>query len=236
MQYRRFLFLGDSITDGNRGRSNDPNHILGHSHVFSIGSRLMADFPNLNLEFFNRGVSGDSHVEMEKRWQEDCLDLHADVLSILIGTNGSRQACGIYAEWEKEHPIGPDPAQSLENFEASLRRMITAAYKDNPDLLAVICLPFRYASENYSAEENEKIISMVNARRDVLKKLAAEFNAVTVDFQAALDRAIMLNGNCSYWSWDGVHVTVAGYEILAREWLKCVGKYIDFLDGYSAKN
>ena len=26
----RILFQGDSITDGNRGRSADPNHILGH--------------------------------------------------------------------------------------------------------------------------------------------------------------------------------------------------------------
>lgn len=26
--YRVFLFQGDSITDGNRGRNNDPNHIM----------------------------------------------------------------------------------------------------------------------------------------------------------------------------------------------------------------
>jgi hypothetical protein len=30
----RVLFQGDSITDGNRGRSADPNHILGHGYVF----------------------------------------------------------------------------------------------------------------------------------------------------------------------------------------------------------
>jgi hypothetical protein len=29
----RILFQGDSITDGNRGRSADPNHILGHGYV-----------------------------------------------------------------------------------------------------------------------------------------------------------------------------------------------------------
>lgn len=29
-----FLFQGDSITDGNRGRDEDPNHILGHT-IFS---------------------------------------------------------------------------------------------------------------------------------------------------------------------------------------------------------
>jgi hypothetical protein len=30
----RILFQGDSITDGNRGRSTDSNHILGHGYVF----------------------------------------------------------------------------------------------------------------------------------------------------------------------------------------------------------
>ena len=37
---RKFLFIGDSITDGNRGRNDDPNHILGHGFVFSIATRL----------------------------------------------------------------------------------------------------------------------------------------------------------------------------------------------------
>jgi hypothetical protein len=27
-----FLFQGDSLTDGNRGRNDDPNHILGHGY------------------------------------------------------------------------------------------------------------------------------------------------------------------------------------------------------------
>jgi hypothetical protein len=31
----RILFQGDSITDGNRGRNTDPNHILGHGYQFS---------------------------------------------------------------------------------------------------------------------------------------------------------------------------------------------------------
>ena len=30
------LFQGDSITDGNRGRSSDLNHIMGHGYAFSI--------------------------------------------------------------------------------------------------------------------------------------------------------------------------------------------------------
>ena len=47
-----FLFQGDSITDGNRGRNyKDPNHILGHGYPFSIASRTGFDFPEITISW-----------------------------------------------------------------------------------------------------------------------------------------------------------------------------------------
>src|SRR5271157_4920077 len=83
----RILFQGDSITDGNRGRSADPNHILGHGYVFIIAAKFGAAFPEARLEFLNRGVSGNTVLDLERRWQKDAIDLKPDVLSILIGVN-----------------------------------------------------------------------------------------------------------------------------------------------------
>jgi hypothetical protein len=40
-----FLFQGDSITDGNRTRNNDWNHVMGHGYQYIIGSKLWYDFP-----------------------------------------------------------------------------------------------------------------------------------------------------------------------------------------------
>ena len=82
------LFQGDSITDGNRGRCySDLNHIMGHGYAFSVASRLGCDFPERNLKFINRGISGNKVTDLAKRWKEDALDLNPDVLSILIGVN-----------------------------------------------------------------------------------------------------------------------------------------------------
>ena len=75
----RILFQGDSITDGNRGRSADPNHILGHGYVFIIAAKYGAAFPDLKLDFLNRGVSGNTVLDLEKRWQKDALDLKPDL-------------------------------------------------------------------------------------------------------------------------------------------------------------
>src|SRR5665648_707510 len=68
------LFQGDSITDGNRGRNTDPNHIMGHGYAFSIASRVGADYPEKKYIFYNRGISGNRTTELENRWQTDtCL-------------------------------------------------------------------------------------------------------------------------------------------------------------------
>ncbi len=40
----RILFQGDSITDGNRGRNEDPNHILGHGYCFIIAAKYGSQF------------------------------------------------------------------------------------------------------------------------------------------------------------------------------------------------
>ena len=83
----RVLFQGDSITDMGRGRTEDPNHILGHSYVFIIAARQGAAFPVQGVTFINRGVSGNTLADLAARWQADTIALKPDVLSILIGIN-----------------------------------------------------------------------------------------------------------------------------------------------------
>lgn len=81
------LFQGDSITDGNRGRDEDPNHILGHSYAYIIGGKLGNERAEENLVFYNRGVSGDRISDLYARWNEDAISLQPDIISILIGVN-----------------------------------------------------------------------------------------------------------------------------------------------------
>ena len=68
----RYLFIGDSITDGGWGRSGgnmmpteqrnkkDLNHIYGHSYMMLCAARIQSDYPELETQFFNRGISGNT--------------------------------------------------------------------------------------------------------------------------------------------------------------------------------
>lgn len=62
-----FLFQGDSITDGNRTRNNDWNHVMGHGYQYIIASRLWYDFPEKGFHFFNRGISGNKVSDLALR-------------------------------------------------------------------------------------------------------------------------------------------------------------------------
>jgi lysophospholipase L1-like esterase len=209
------LFQGDSITDGNRGRNNDLNHIMGHGYAFSIASRLGADFPEKRLKFFNRGISGNKVNDLATRWQTDTLDLKPDVLSILVGVN---DASSIVFKRE--------PLISVEKYEELYRTVLEQTREKLSDIVFVLCEPFILkvgrVKENWDAYSSD-----IEKRQAVIRKLAREFDAVFVGFQEVFDKACK-KAPADYWMWDGVHPTVAGHELMAREWMKQVGKRISF--------
>jgi len=117
------LFQGDSITDGNRGRNLDPNHILGHGYAFIISARFGARFPERALTFYNRGVSGNKVTDLQARWTTDTLDLKPDYLSILIGIN--------------------DTGSGVDVFEESYDALLTETVQSLPQTRLILCAPFR---------------------------------------------------------------------------------------------
>lgn len=215
-----FLFQGDSITDGKRGRNNDPNHIMGHGYAFSIASRIGADFPHNNFQFFNRGISGNKVTDLQTRWEKDTLNLKPDVLSILVGINDVNQCID-----------DPAKAQNIEAFEMSYRDLLDQAKQRRSETLFVLGLPFVYPvgkrKSNFDHWQKH-----VKERENIIRKLAEEFNAVLVDYPAVFNGA-MKNTPASYWIWDGIHPTVFGHELMAREWIKQVSKRLSFLKFYN---
>jgi lysophospholipase L1-like esterase len=209
------LFQGDSITDGNRGRDMDPNHIMGHGYAFSIASRIGADYPEKKYVFYNRGISGNKVIDLEKRWQAETIDLKPDVLSVLVGVNDSTS---VITNWE--------PVVSLEKYEEVYDRLLEQTKSVLPDILFVLCEPFilkgSRVNDNWEAFQKD-----IQQRQKIVRQLVEKYNAVYVVFQDVFDRACE-RAPFDYWIWDGVHPTVPGHELMAREWIKQVGKRISF--------
>ncbi len=209
------LFQGDSITDGNRGRSEDPNHIMGHGYAFSIASRVGADYPEKKYHFYNRGISGNKVNDLKERWAKDTLDLKPDVLSILVGIN---ETVSLVLQREPVISIGKYEEIYIELLEQTLSKF--------PEILFVLCEPF-ILKVGRLKDKWEEYHSDVVQRQEIVRKLANRYDAVFVGFQQVFNKACE-KASADYWIWDGVHPTVAGHELMTREWLEQVQKRISF--------
>jgi lysophospholipase L1-like esterase len=210
-----FLFQGDSITDGNRGRDKDPNHIMGHGYAFSISSRVGASFPEKANTFYNRGISGNGVVDLLNRWQTDTLDLKPAVLSILVGINDTDSVV------KQQHIVTP------EKYEEVYRLLLTQTRAQLPGCLLVLCEPFILpvgrVKENWKVWNDD-----MQQRQAVVSHLAKEFDTVFVPLQKIFTDATK-QAAVDYWIWDGIHPTYSGHELITREWLKQVSKRLHFL-------
>ncbi|MDR3182239.1 MAG: SGNH/GDSL hydrolase family protein [Planctomycetaceae bacterium] len=219
-----FLFQGDSITDGNWGRNiKDLNHILGHGYVFAVGSRLAADFPNAGFVFHNRGISGHKVTDLEDRWEKDTLALKPNVLSVLVGVNDA--GANIHNRKGK---------YDTATFEERYRGLLRQCKEANPQILFVLGVPFIYRIAGQAAvwEAWERWERELPPLAEAVKKLAKEFDAVLVDYPAMFERAAK-SAPLNHWTWDGCHPTIAGHELMAREWIKHVSVRLPFLKKYN---
>ncbi|GAA4308566.1 SGNH/GDSL hydrolase family protein [Mucilaginibacter gynuensis] len=204
----KILFQGDSITDGNRTRDNDWNHVMGHGYAYLISSRLWYEYPEKKYHFFNRGISGNRVTNLAARWQTDTLDIKPDILSILIGVNDANGY------------MTGDTTCTTENYEAGYSALLKQTKAALPAVKLVICEPFILPVGRIK-DDWAKWSEDIAKRQAIAKKLAVEFDAVFVGFQKTFNNALS-KAPADYWIWDGVHPMPAGHELMAREWLKAV--------------
>jgi lysophospholipase L1-like esterase len=202
----RLLFIGDSITDMKWGRNEkDRNHYLGHSYVYLIASRLGVDLPELGLEFFNRGHSGNKVGDLRTRWQKDAIEMKPDVLSVLIGVNDVSRGGG------KGVP--------LDKWESDYRHLLKSSRAANPELRIVLLNPFVLRCGRLTAPDQWKFWrGEIDKQRAIVSRLAKEFDAVHVQMQEVFDAAASAVSP-EQWIWDGVHPLPQGHELIARQWL-----------------
>lgn len=206
-----FVFQGDSITHGGRGMNpKDLNHVMGHGFAATVSARLAADFPEKHLSFYNRGLIGHKITDLQARWQTDTLDLKPDVLTILVGINDS-----------DSYRTNPKNGVSVETYEKTYRELLNQVKHQNPDVLFVLGEPF-----TLPYDINNPRFSDVIKRQEAVKRIAKDYNAIFLSFQTMFNTALQKAPE-SYWIWDHIHPTIAGHELMAREWIKQMVKKIN---------
>ena len=196
------LFQGDSITDCDRGYADSGE--MGYGYA-SIASALLSEkYPELNLSFVNRGISGDRVEDLLQRWDGDCLQLRPDVVSVLVGVNNTWPR--FFGEFSK------DDEAFYGDYYSILKKT-----KDLLNAQIILCEPFLLPVSDEIKSWREEL----DPKIEMVRKLANEFNTFLVPFDTMFAEASK-DVAPAHWAQDGVHPTQAGHELMAKEWLRCV--------------
>ncbi|HID21045.1 MAG TPA: lipolytic protein G-D-S-L family [Planctomycetaceae bacterium] len=203
------LFQGDSITDAGRIRkAKGPNDLagLGRGYPLLLAGALLSEYPQKQLQIFNRGISGNKVPDLDRRWEKDTLALKPDVLSILIGVNDI---------W---HKLSGRYNGTVEDYETGYRALLKRTLEALPDVRIVICEPFVLRC----GAVDDRWFPEFDQRRAVAKRVADELGLLFVPFQTMFDQATQ-KAPPAYWAHDGVHPSIAGHALMAKTWRDVVG-------------
>lgn len=228
------LFFGDSITDGGRGRNMDGNHILGHGFAYMCSAKLSYEYIHKQFQFANKGISGNTVLNLLERVDDDVIKIKPDLVNILVGINDV---------FDVQRSGGSDAANPfMEKFKELISKIKTAL----PNTVITVCEPFYLESDSYEniwkntpyiqceedvkplnatydKEQIEFVKKEISKIQEYLREYAAEENLVLVELQKEFDR-LSKTVSPRYLIWDSVHPSVTGHALIARAWLDMAEK------------
>lgn len=187
------LFNGDSITDALRDRE-DYYSLAGYSKFVSENLKH-------NIVCFNRGVGGDTALQVLNRLEAELNEIKPTVFSLLIGVNDT------WRRFDSNEIITPE--ETYKNVEDILK--LVRNYTDRIFILEPFLLDVDINKRCFREDLSPRIWYI----RDLARKYQCEFIPLNGIFAE-----LSCKNDPSFYSYDGVHPTIEGHKIIAKEILK----------------
>lgn len=200
------LFIGDSITDVGRDRMDGKD--LGKGFPLMVASHLQSRYPAKRLTVLNRGIGGDSLKDLKRRWEDDCLIINPDIVTLLIGVNDT---------WRNQNDGVELTDEELDEFESDYRFLLKSLHQ-RTDARVILMEPFvlPYPKDRVGWRND------LDKRIQIVRKMARDYQTELIPLDGLLNAAGIRDGFSYYTGDDGVHPTVAGHGLIANSWLKAV--------------
>ena len=194
----KVAFLGDSITQA--GQANPGGYVQ------LIGSGLAAN--GVKIEIIGAGISGHKSNDMLQRLERDVLSKKPQWMTL---------SCGVNDVWHGAKGV------ALEDYKKNITEIVDKAQAAG---IKVVILTSTMIREDQANAENQKLVSY----NDFLRTLAKDKKCLLADLNAEMQAALAVaaktqtkSAKGTYLTTDGVHMALAGNQMMAVGVLKGLG-------------
>jgi lysophospholipase L1-like esterase len=203
---QKIVLIGDSITDCGRRDSAAP---YGDGYVSILRDIAIAGWPERDITWVNKGIGGDTVVNLRARWQQDVIDEKPDWLTIKIGIND----LGCYLSGV---PEAVAPPVFREVYEEILTRATTEI---TPHI--VLITPFYMSTDRSGTTAESRMLDLLPEYLTVVEQMATQFGLPIVHLQPVFERQLAHRPASAFCA-EPVHPNRTGHTIIALELLKAL--------------
>ena len=204
----KILFQGDSVTDGNRDRSNSADMGFGYP---KYASAMIEDaFPDIDFEFVNLGISGNRTADLVERMQSDFIEIQPDIVSVMIGINDVWHHYAFSCTYTSNQEFEQNYVTVLENV------------KQNTNAKIVIIQPFLL-----DVPDKQELWAELLEKQEIVARLAEKYADAYLPMHEIIhaDEA----EDKTVYAADGVHPTEDGACLIAQKYLEAITPLVEEL-------
>lgn len=207
----RIVFLGDSITQAG---------VKPQGYVTVLTAAIKAANPDLGVETFGAGISGNKVPNLQARLEKDVITKKPTLVFIYIGINDVW-----HWKMDKEGKL-LGGGTTKEIFEEGLKDII--AKINAVGARVILCTPSVIGEKNDGSNERDAMLEEYSA---ISRKVASDTNSQLVDLRKAFIDHLKANNPDNnpkgILTGDGVHLNPAGNAFVATEMGKAIGVKIE---------
>ncbi len=200
----KIVFIGDSITDCERDRTDENS--LGNGFVKILSDKLRPIYPDMDIQLINKGISGNEVCDVLARVNKDVIDLKPDTAVVMIGINNVL------------HQYKYGKQLDLKQFERDFTELL-GKIKD-AGITLIVLEPFLMP-----APDKLRMRPLFNKELEIIHRVAVD---IADEFVAYDEMFNGLSESIRYteYSMDGVHPTHRGSRLIADTAIKAIRNHL----------
>ncbi|MFA5645210.1 MAG: SGNH/GDSL hydrolase family protein [Candidatus Ratteibacteria bacterium] len=201
----KIVCIGDSITDTGRRAEFSP---YGNGYVKLFHDLLMAEFPEKKFSILNKGIGGNTLLDLQQRWEDDVIYHQPDCLTILIGINDLHRVIRTSQSWEE---------QTSEQFAKRYLEILDRTRKKSACRI-ILMEPF-YITTDTTHHWRGMVLQKLEAYRAGVQKASETFQIPLIRLHDIFQQHLTFR-DTEHFCGEPVHPNQLGHTIIAHALFK----------------